>query len=136
MYNCENCGSKFEDGLYCPKCGVKVGEDAKVCPSCRTKYYTNACPNCGYIYKTSTGTTYPSPPVNSSFSTAPGEEEGLEKILRIVEKVGRYIPEPGPRPRMRSRSISGCLRAIVIIIVIIIAIFILSTFQPFGLLPL
>ena len=47
-YKCENCGTEFDDGLYCPKCGVKVGTKAKVCPSCGVEYFSNACPNCGY----------------------------------------------------------------------------------------
>ena len=47
-YKCENCGTEFDDGLYCPKCGVKAGTRAKVCPSCGEKYFSNACPNCGY----------------------------------------------------------------------------------------
>ncbi len=45
---CENCGNEFEDGLHCPKCGVKVGKKAKICPRCKEEYYTNACPNCGF----------------------------------------------------------------------------------------
>ena len=47
-YKCENCGTEFDDGLYCPKCGVKAGTRAKVCPNCGEKYFSNACPNCGY----------------------------------------------------------------------------------------
>lgn len=47
-YQCENCGNVFDDGLYCQKCGVKVGSKAKSCPNCATEYYSAACPNCGY----------------------------------------------------------------------------------------
>lgn len=46
---CENCGTIFDEGLYCPKCGVKVGSIAKKCPSCGTEYFSNACPNCGHV---------------------------------------------------------------------------------------
>ena len=47
-YQCENCGNVFDDGLFCPKCGVKVGTKSKRCPNCATEYYSAACPNCGY----------------------------------------------------------------------------------------
>lgn len=47
-HKCDNCGTEFDNGMYCPKCGVKVGTRTKTCPACGTKYYTNACPNCGY----------------------------------------------------------------------------------------
>ena len=47
-YQCENCGNVFDDGLFCPKCGVKFGTKAKKCPNCATEYYSAACPNCGY----------------------------------------------------------------------------------------
>ena len=56
-HKCENCGTEFDNGLYCPKCGVKVGTTAKVCPKCGVKYFSNACPNCGYTaYKENTST--------------------------------------------------------------------------------
>lgn len=48
-YKCENCATVFEEGNYCPKCGIKAGAKAKRCPDCETEYYTAACPNCGYI---------------------------------------------------------------------------------------
>lgn len=44
---CDNCGTVFEDGNYCPKCGVKAGKESKVCPDCGTVYYTAVCPECG-----------------------------------------------------------------------------------------
>lgn len=47
-YKCGNCGSIFEDGLYCPTCGVKVGQKSKKCPRCGKEFYSNACPDCGY----------------------------------------------------------------------------------------
>ena len=47
-YICGNCGRQFGGGAYCPACGVKVGQAPRVCPECGTKYYSNACPNCGY----------------------------------------------------------------------------------------
>ncbi len=46
-YQCENCGTIFEDG-FCPKCGVKAGQKAKTCPKCGEKYFSAACPSCGY----------------------------------------------------------------------------------------
>lgn len=46
---CDNCGTKYDDALYCPRCGVKAGQKPRLCPVCNTQYYTNACPNCGYI---------------------------------------------------------------------------------------
>ena len=47
-YKCGNCGTIFEDGLYCPTCGVKVGQKSKKCPRCGKEFYSNACPDCGY----------------------------------------------------------------------------------------
>ena len=46
---CGNCGTVFEDGNFCPKCGVKAGAKAKKCPVCGAEYYSTACPECGYI---------------------------------------------------------------------------------------
>lgn len=48
-YKCNNCGTVFADGVHCPHCGVKVGQQARVCPKCNTQYYSNACPTCGYV---------------------------------------------------------------------------------------
>ena len=48
-YKCDNCGTVFADGVHCPRCGVKVGQQARACPKCHTKYYSNACPTCGYV---------------------------------------------------------------------------------------
>lgn len=48
QYKCENCGTVFDKGKYCPNCGVKVGTKAKKCPRCGTNYYSSACPDCGY----------------------------------------------------------------------------------------
>lgn len=52
-YKCSNCGTLFDNGNFCPRCGIKIGTKAKTCPSCGNEYYTNACPNCGF---TSLGT--------------------------------------------------------------------------------
>lgn len=48
-YRCENCGTVFEDGMYCPKCGVKAGRKPKKCPRCGAEYYSTACPECGFL---------------------------------------------------------------------------------------
>lgn len=48
-YVCDNCSNEFDNGMYCPMCGVKVGQKEKICPHCGNHYFTNACPNCGYI---------------------------------------------------------------------------------------
>lgn len=47
-YKCENCENVFDEGLFCPRCGVKAGQKPKVCPNCEKKYYSNVCPDCGY----------------------------------------------------------------------------------------
>ncbi len=47
-YICENCGTEFIDGKYCPRCGIKAGARKKTCPECGAEYFTNACPECGY----------------------------------------------------------------------------------------
>ena len=48
---CENCGTLFSEGNFCPKCGVKIGVIAKKCPNCGAEYFSVACPECGYIKK-------------------------------------------------------------------------------------
>lgn len=45
---CDNCGNAFE-GMFCPKCGVRVGQEKKICPRCGKMYYSHACPDCGYV---------------------------------------------------------------------------------------
>lgn len=46
---CANCENEFDEGLFCPRCGVKVGQRAKRCLRCGNIYYSNACPDCGYL---------------------------------------------------------------------------------------
>ena len=48
-YICGNCGNEFKDGVFCPKCGVRVGQKPRRCPFCKTDYYSPACPTCGYV---------------------------------------------------------------------------------------
>lgn len=48
-HKCCNCGTIFDEGNFCPKCGVKVGAKAKICPNCGARYFSAACPDCGYI---------------------------------------------------------------------------------------
>ena len=47
---CDNCGTVYQDGVYCPRCGVKAGQKPYQCPNCGKLYFSNACPNCGYTY--------------------------------------------------------------------------------------
>lgn len=49
LYKCNNCGNAFKDGLYCSRCGTKAGQKARKCPYCKTEYFTEACPKCGYL---------------------------------------------------------------------------------------
>lgn len=63
-YKCNNCGTEFSEGVHCPHCGVKAGQAERTCPVCNTKYYTAACPTCGYIpSKQNTVRTAPTAPV-------------------------------------------------------------------------
>ncbi len=48
-HKCNNCGTIYTEGEYCPKCGVKAGQRPRVCPKCGREYYSNACPTCGYV---------------------------------------------------------------------------------------
>lgn len=48
-HKCNNCGTEFTDGVHCLHCGVKVGQQARICPKCHTQYYSNACPTCGFV---------------------------------------------------------------------------------------
>ena len=48
-YKCSNCGNVFDEGQFCPSCGVKFGQKARLCPRCGREYYTAACPDCGYL---------------------------------------------------------------------------------------
>ena len=69
-YVCVNCGTVIQNGLYCPRCGVKVGQQPNTCPKCGKVYFTNACPNCGYyhIYQPNNNNYYnnPQPYVNNT----------------------------------------------------------------------
>ena len=58
-HKCNNCGTVYHDGGFCPQCGTKAGQKAKTCPNCGTEYYTNACPNCGYNGSKSNNTSAP-----------------------------------------------------------------------------
>ena len=48
-HKCNNCGTIYSEGDFCPKCGVKAGQRPRVCPKCGREYYSNACPTCGYV---------------------------------------------------------------------------------------
>lgn len=48
-YKCNNCGNEFKEGNFCPRCGVRIGQKERVCPRCNTKYFSAACPTCGYL---------------------------------------------------------------------------------------
>ncbi|MBR4623523.1 MAG: hypothetical protein IKO45_03100 [Clostridia bacterium] len=63
---CKNCGTIFEEGNYCPRCGIKIGQEPKKCPNCGQEYYSNACPNCGYSQNLSNNQyNYVYTPINS-----------------------------------------------------------------------
>lgn len=53
-HKCNNCGTVFTDGVHCPHCGVKIDQQARICPKCHTQYYSNACPTCGFVPNNST----------------------------------------------------------------------------------
>jgi len=59
LAKCANCGTVIHEGIYCPKCGVKAGSKPRVCPVCRTEYYSSACPDCGYMPERSGGVAFP-----------------------------------------------------------------------------
>lgn len=77
-YKCDNCGTEFTEGLHCPHCGVKVGQQIKVCPKCHTNYYTNACPNCGF---TAVGNSNASVNYRPQSYTAPQKQKTLLWVL-------------------------------------------------------
>ena len=60
-HKCNNCGTEFNEGNFCPKCGVKAGQEERVCPRCNTKYFSAACPTCGYIPGNDNQNQTPSP---------------------------------------------------------------------------
>ena len=69
-FKCNNCGTEFKDGKFCPKCGVKAGQEPRTCPVCKTQYYTNACPTCGYVPGQSSGAgTVQQPPTQPKRKT-------------------------------------------------------------------
>ncbi|MBR3640994.1 MAG: hypothetical protein IKN53_03070 [Oscillibacter sp.] len=49
VHVCNQCGTEFKEGTYCPRCGVRAGEKARTCPECGAEYFSDACPKCGYI---------------------------------------------------------------------------------------
>lgn len=118
LHICENCSEHF-DGMYCPKCGVKVGQKGKTCPECQTVYYSNACPNCGYtpIRKTTAQTS------SSSVSTPPPARPTVT-AKTATETIGKtYTPPPLPSsnnlPRKKKKK-SWLLWAIVIVVLVAI----------------
>lgn len=44
---CKNCGTVFETGRSCPRCGVSIVAKKKRCLDCGEVFYGNACPFCG-----------------------------------------------------------------------------------------
>lgn len=45
---CKSCGTIFEKGNFCSKCGVKAGVRAKRCPNCDAECFSVVSPDCGY----------------------------------------------------------------------------------------
>lgn len=78
---CSNCGNVYDEGVFCPRCGVKAGKQAKKCPRCGTEYYSAACPDCGYI-----------PTYQPAFTSAVYYQPDTE-----------YIPEENQQPQPRRK---------------------------------
>lgn len=86
-YKCNNCGTVYHDGAFCPKCGTKAGQKAKTCPNCGTEYYTNACPNCGYN-GTKSNNNNSSPTMHVYYSTQTADT-GIAANSAAAAKKGR-----------------------------------------------
>lgn len=67
-YQCDNCGA-VSSTKYCPTCGMKIGSKIFVCPVCKTRYGTPACPNCGYTSAAPGGSTREQPEKKTTFGT-------------------------------------------------------------------
>lgn len=110
-YICNNCGTVFDSGLYCPRCGVKVGARSKTCPQCGCQYYSKACPDCGYV-----------PAIRST--PPPSAEKGRANMTRPVRKKKRILlwilgwififPVPLTILMVRSQRASKLIKIIVI----------------------
>lgn len=116
-HKCCNCGTVFEDGYYCPKCGVKVGTEPKKCRNCGAEYYSVACPNCGH---TSTHN-------NASFKNASTPVQSNRKKKTWLWVLGWIFIFPVPltilmvRNHKLSKRAKICIIAVSWIIYLIIA---------------
>lgn len=52
-YKCDNCGTVYNKGEYCPKCGLKEGTSPRTCPNCGMEYYFESCTHCGFEKRSS-----------------------------------------------------------------------------------
>ena len=76
-HKCNNCGTVYSEGEYCPKCGVKARQRPRVCPKCGREYYSNACPTCGYVkggQETSTTPPERTTPIRAKQSSKPAKK--------------------------------------------------------------
>ena len=115
-HKCDNCGAEYDGGAYCPHCGVKVGQPARVCPTCKTVYYTNSCPTCGYIY-----TPQNAPSQNIGYyrpAQQPYRDYGTNRTLWILGWIFMF-PIPLTILIIRSNKLSKAAKIAIISIMVI-----------------
>lgn len=107
QYKCNNCGTLFKEGVYCPHCGVKAGQTAKSCPRCGTQYFSNACPSCGYL---------PGTPQNVPDYSQPQAATKRHTALWVLGWIF-LTPVPITILVVRSKTLQNWLKALIILAV-------------------
>lgn len=113
---CNNCGTVFSEGEYCPKCGVKAGQKPRVCPNCGREYYSNACPTCGYIRgeRESINRSAPRPTVN--YSEQPAKPIKKRKTWLWILGWIFIFPLPLTILLLRNKKINKVIKIVIIIV--------------------
>ncbi len=119
-YMCENCGTVYSDGNYCPKCGVKAGTKPKKCPNCGASYFSAACPDCGYVAQKSTpySNNTPNPNYISSHAVNKSVSQPRNTWLWVLGWIFVFII-PATVLIVRSQKLPLLLKVLLIIMVII-----------------
>lgn len=123
-HKCNNCGTEFNEGNFCPKCGVKAGQEERVCPKCNTKYFSAACPTCGYIPVATPQSTQA--PINKyNYQTQPTPVQSQQKDLTWLWVLGWIFFFPVPLTILIVRNKKLSTKAKIAILVAIYATIIL-----------
>ena len=105
-YVCANCGTVIQNGLYCPRCGVKVGQQPNTCPKCGKVYFTNACPNCGYSHIYQPNNNNYNNNLRSYANNTEQASYNQRSYPNITEQASYTAPTDKTQPKLKSSSSS------------------------------